>query len=262
MSISHDIRTAFALMTVLPVTLPADKPPTPRVAAWFPLVGLVLGGVVLSALSLVNLASVATSDGMFLRTAAFPLAVIVVAALALLTRFLHWDGLADVGDAWWGGATTPRRLEIMSDSSVGAFGVITVVLVALLQVASIAALLAHIGFGVAILAAPVFGRMAATFGCWLGRPARPGGLGAAVIGRPGVVDMIVAAAVLGFAAAAMGLEHGTSGLVWSGVAFLASAVVPHLVASRFGGVTGDVLGASVLLTETFLLLSAAIVVMW
>jgi len=261
-SISRDIRTAFALMTVLPVPLTAEERPTPRAAAWFPLVGLVLGGVVLALLSALNSLSVVTSDGGLLARAAFPLAVLTVGLLAVLTRFLHWDGLADVGDAWWGGATHARRLEIMSDSSVGAFGATTVVLVALLQVASVTVLLEHVGFGIAIFAAPVFARMAATFGAWLGKPARPGGLGATVIAPPRLVDMLIAAAALGVAAAAMGYEHGTPGLVWSGFAFAAAAVVPHLCALRFGGVTGDVLGASVALTETILFLSAALVVIW
>jgi len=225
-------------------------------------VGLVLGGVVLALLSLANTASVVTSDGRFLARASFVLAVSVVAVLALLSRFLHWDGLADVGDAWWGGATRERRLEIMGDSSVGAFGLTTVLLVALLQVASITALLAHVGFAIALFAAPVFARMAATFGAWLGTPARPGGLGATVTGRPRLADILIATAVLGIAAASMGYEHGTAGLVWSGLAFVVSAVVPHLCALRFGGVTGDVLGASVLITETVVLLAAALVVVW
>jgi len=261
-SVSRDIKTAFALMTVLPVSLSAEEPPTPRAAAWFPFVGIVLGGVVLALLSVLNSASFVTSDGGLLVRAAFPLAVLSVGLLALLTRFLHWDGLADVGDAWWGGATRERRLEIMSDSSIGAFGATSVVLVALLQVASVTVLLEHVGFGIAIFAAPVFARMAATFGAWLGTPARPGGLGASVIGPPRVLDMLVAGAALGIAAASMGYEHGTAGIIWSGFAFATCAIVPHLCALRFGGVTGDVLGASVVLTETILFLTAALVVIW
>lgn len=262
MSISRDIKTAFALMTVLPVRMSAEETPTPRAAAWFPLVGLALGTVVLALLSLANMASVLWSDGHLLSRASFVFAVCVVALLAALTRFLHWDGLADMGDAWWGGASRERRLEIMSDSSVGAFGVTTVVLVALLQVAAITALLTHVGFAIALFAAPVFARMAATFGAWLGTPARPGGLGATVTGRPRLADILAATVVLGIAGASMGYEHGTAGLVWSGFAFLVAAAVPHLCALRFGGVTGDVLGASALVTETIVLLAAALVVVW
>ncbi len=58
----------------------------------------------------------------------------VIAAWALLTRFLHWDGLADTTDGLLGGSTPERRLEIMRDSRVGSFGVTAIVMVALLQV--------------------------------------------------------------------------------------------------------------------------------
>jgi len=249
-------------MTIAPLPVSAASRPSPRVAAWFPWVGIVLGAISLGLLVSADAASVAWGDGGLLQRAAAPVAVVLVAVQAVLTRFLHWDGLADVGDAWFGGMSQERRLEIMADSRVGAFGVVAVVLFAAAQVTSLATLLTHAGFGVAVFAAPVFARMAATFGAWLGKPARPGGLGAAVTGTPRLVDIVVAAAALGVAAASMGCEYGVRGWAASVAAFFVAAAVPHLSAMRFGGVTGDVLGASVLVTETALLLAAALVVSW
>ncbi|MDO9108350.1 MAG: adenosylcobinamide-GDP ribazoletransferase [Coriobacteriia bacterium] len=262
MSRVRDMVDAFALMTVVPVPDFGAHKPTSRLSAWFPWVGLFIGSVVLGLFVILNAASVALGDGEFLTRAAWPLATLVVAISAVLTRFLHWDGLADLGDAWWGGATKARRLQIMADSHVGAFGVATVVLVAVTQVACVSTLLTHGGFGIALFAAPVFARMAATFGSWLGTPARPGGLGASVMGSPGVTEIAIATLGLGIAAAFMGYEHGVAGWVWSGCAFVVAAAVPHICAQRVGGVTGDVLGASVLVSETIVLFAAAMVVSW
>lgn len=262
MQVVRDIGMAFGLMTLVVVPESVAARPSSRTTAWFPWVGIVLGAITVSLLLLAGAASAAWSDGGLLERAAGPIAVMVVAVQAILTRFLHWDGLADVGDAWWGGMSPARRLEIMADSRVGAFGVVAVVLFAAAQIASISTLLAHAGFAFAIFAAPVFARMAATFGAWLGKPARPGGLGAAVTGSPRLADIVVATVALAVAAASMGYQYSTAGWAWSGAAFLVAAAVPHLSALRFGGVTGDVLGASVVVTETVLLLAAALVVSW
>lgn len=262
MAPTRDMADAFAIMTIMPVAGPGAHKPSSRASAWFPWVGLFIGSVVLSLLVVLNSASVAVGDGELLSRASWPLATLIVGISAVLTRFLHWDGLADLGDAWWGGASKERRLAIMADSHVGAFGVTTVVLVAVMQVACVSTLLTHVGFGIVLFAAPVFARMAATFGAWLGTPARPGGLGASVMGSPGVIQIVIATCALGIAAASMGYEHGVAGWVWSGFAFVVAAVVPHVCAQRVGGVTGDVLGASVLVTETIVLFAAAMVVSW
>ena len=56
--------------------------------------------------------------------------------------------------------------------------------------------------------------------------------------------------------------HGMTGMVWAVFAFVLAAVVPHLLSGKFGGITGDVLGASVIVTETACLMAAALVVTW
>jgi len=56
------------------------------------------------------------------------IAMLSIATQALVTGALHEDGLADIADGFGGGATSKRKLEIMKDSSVGAFGAVAVVL--------------------------------------------------------------------------------------------------------------------------------------
>lgn len=262
MSALRDMRAALGLLSVIPVRHAEGDAPTPRAAAWFPVVGLVLGGLVYAVVRVLLLANAVWGHGRILERAGVLVAVAVVALQAALTRLLHWDGLADLADAWWGGHTSERRLEIMGDSSVGAFGVATVVLVMLAQVGAIAAIVSMPVSLLVLVAAPVFGRMGATFGAWLGRPARPGGLGAAVVGAPGLGGLAVAGSALGVAGALMLHGYGTMGLVWSAIAFMVAAAVPHVCASRVGGVTGDVLGASVVLVEMLTLVLIAIMVVW
>lgn len=260
MSTSGDIRSAFGLLTIAPLGRRQHDAPSVSTVAWAPLVGLALGVLPFASLAGLNAASVLWGDGAWLVRCAFPLAVLVVAAQALLTRLMHWDGLADVADAWWGGDTPKRRQEIMSDSATGAFGATALMLAGIGQAAALSAILSFPGLGVSILAVPVFGRLSIAFAAWLGSPAKPGGLGALVIGRPAAGSVMVAAGIAAFSAVPVVLEHGLLGAVWCGCALLVAAVVPHLISLRMGGVTGDVIGASVVITETLILLIAALAV--
>ena len=113
----NSLRLAIGFMTILPVA-PRDTPTQLASArAYFPLVGLVLGGI-LAALD-------------FLLRPVLPgllLSVVLITALIVLTRGLHLDGFMDTCDALLGGFTRERRLEIFKDSHVGAFAVIGVVM--------------------------------------------------------------------------------------------------------------------------------------
>lgn len=247
-----DLAAAFALLTIVPVPARMTGEGAARPAAWFPLVGLFLGacGWALA----VGLLAVSRL-GSLRHGAPLTVAALVVASWCLLTRFLHWDGLADVADGAWASADPSRRLEVMADSRTGAFGATAVALVAIVQVAAASEVIAS-GRLAVLIAVPVLGRLAATFGAWLGTPARPSGLGASVLGRPGAVDALVTCVTL----AACAFVYASAGGGWLAPAAgaLAAPIFPHLMARRFGGVTGDVLGASVLLTETVVLVVAAV----
>ena len=76
-------------------------------------------------------------------------AFLVVTAWLLLTRALHFDGFLDIFDGLFGGFTPERRLEIMKDSRVGAFGAIAIAM-ALLTKLALVAQLASMGVGVLV----------------------------------------------------------------------------------------------------------------
>jgi adenosylcobinamide-GDP ribazoletransferase len=167
-------------------------------------------------------------------------AVLAIALLAVATRGLHLDGLADLADGLGSRQPAAQALDIMKRSDIGPFGVVTLVLVLLVQVAALARA-EELGRGpVAIIAAAVAARLAVTLACRQGVPsARSDGLGAMVAGtvHPLAGTLLAAAALV--ASAAIGWTYAvaiTAGLV---VALALTAVAVR----RLGGITGDVLGA-------------------
>jgi adenosylcobinamide-GDP ribazoletransferase len=248
--VGSDFWTAVSLLTVVPVPISArSHEPRPNAAGWFPLVGLALGALGWGLVHLLGFFGWSGSRGSLV------VAAVVVTLWALVTRLLHWDGLADVADAWWGGATPQRRLEIMKDPRSGAFGVTAIVMVALLQVTAVGQIL--LNHQLPLLIVPALARIGATFAAWLGTSARPDGLGRTVVGRPSLAGVLPAAAgVLLIALAASAGMH-SAGAAYVAIALLLALGVPHVVSKRMGGVTGDVMGATVLIIETLLFLGAA-----
>ncbi|MBN2404210.1 MAG: adenosylcobinamide-GDP ribazoletransferase [Coriobacteriia bacterium] len=239
-----DIRSAIGLLTLFPVgAVREDARPT----AWLSWVGWILGAAASGMAWVVSL-----FDTSMLQT--LVVAVLIVAAWAVASRLLHWDGLADTADAIWGGSSPSRRLEIMRDSRSGAFAIIGVVLVAFLQVSAVAVLLeSHLWW--TFVAAPVFGRLSATIASWTLTPARADGLGASVAGSPRPGEVIIAAL------SAVGTLTFFSVTRLAVVVFgvVLALLVPRFLARTVGGITGDTLGAGILLVETAVLVFAAMV---
>jgi adenosylcobinamide-GDP ribazoletransferase len=224
---------ALSLLTVLP--LPAAAP-TARLAAgalrWAPVVGAALGAI--AGWLLLGLAA--------LGVPALVAGLLTVGFLALATRGMHVDGLADTADGLGCYGPPERALAVMRDGGVGAFAVVTLVVVLGAQAAALAAL-AESGYS-AVAAVALAGAAGRAGFCWVARrgvpAARPEGLGALVAGsQPWWVPVAWWTAL-----AATALALGPRAAV--GVAVGAALVVAlswH-TAHRFGGVTGDVLGAA------------------
>ena len=191
-----------------------------------------------------------------------------MATLALLTRGLHLDGLADLADGLGSGKPAPMALDIMRRSDIGPFGIVTLVLTLLIQVAALAqAETAGYGRGpAALIAAVITGRLALTWACRRGvAAARREGLGALVAGtvRP-VIPFMLSLATVTAAAAAVAVSAVVIGepLGWTlPVAIVAGLAVAFFMqrrsARRLGGITGDVLGALTEVSATVTLVVAA-----
>jgi adenosylcobinamide-GDP ribazoletransferase len=172
---------------------------------------------------------------------------LATAALVAATGALHEDGLADVADGFGGGATRARKLEIMRDSRVGAYGVVAVALALVLRVGALAAALDG-GFWRAALSLTLvaaLSRAAALTPLALLPPARADGAGAAA----GLLDSNALAAAWGSALVialalglvALGLAHALAAALMSGAGALAMVA---LARGAIGGQTGDVAGAA------------------
>lgn len=181
----------------------------------------------------------------------------VMVVNALVTRMIHLDGLADVADGWWTGEDAAERLRVMRDPAVGAFGVSVVVLTLIVQAGALSAILAARST-LPLALVPALGRSAVASACWFGRPARPDGLGRIFIGPPPRRALVAGGLSLVAVSAAAWVLTGRTGAAFVIAGLVVAALVPHAVGRRFGGMTGDVLGASCVLVETVLYAASAL----
>lgn len=240
------LRLAFSTLTAFPIGPPpqVDRSVAGRAMACAPVVGAALGAAAASAAAGLGWW---TSDPLVAATAG-------IAALAALTRGLHLDGLADTADGLGSARPAAEALRVMKASDIGPFGVITLLLALLGQVLLLASAWSRHGawYGAcAIAAACVAGRLAVTWACRPGVPsARPDGLGAWVAGSVSrrSVGGATAAALAAASVAGICVTDGARWLLWPAAiaaGLATSAVLLRHTTRRFGGITGDVLGALV-----------------
>jgi adenosylcobinamide-GDP ribazoletransferase len=214
-----------------------------RGAVLFPLVGAGIGALV--ALVVVGLDA---------RAGVLLAAGLAVALEALLTGAIHLDALADAADGL-GASGRERALEIMREPTIGSFGATALVLDLVVKTAALAAIATGPRALLACAAALALGRSAPLALGWALPYARPeGGSGSLLTGGAGEVSRALGIGLgIGLAVAALGLRA----VALVGAAALGAATVGLLARRRLGGVTGDVLGASIELATTLALVAAA-----
>ncbi|MDF2720786.1 MAG: cobS [Paenibacillus sp.] len=257
----HAVVSAFQFLTRFPIRLQLNYTDDlfRRSAAYYPLVGAVLGVLLATAGWLLGLALPAA-----------PAAVLLVALWAGATGALHMDGLMDTADGLLSHRSRERMLEIMKDSRVGAMGVIAGVLLALMKFALLVSLLPHtqLFLGFAVIA-PLWSRW---FVVWAiaGWPyAREGqGLGAlfAKVGLREAFHATCWALLLSLLALlAVGLPWWQVVAGTIGLAIVAGALgygLARKMAAKLGGLTGDTYGALAELLECAVLLVAVVLTRW
>jgi adenosylcobinamide-GDP ribazoletransferase len=223
--------TAVAFLTRLPVK-PPRHPELSRAAVYFPLVGLLVGGIAAGTRALADLA-----------LPPLPATLLAVTAAMLATGALHEDGLADVTDALGAHVDRQRRLEIMKDPRVGTFGALALIVATGLTTTTIATLDTHDAVR-ALLIAHVLSRWAILPVSRALRPARPGGAGALL--RAGTPALLIATVIAAAASVVLGGPEGAAALL---AAALAAAATAATLQAKLGGITGDGYGATAKLAE-------------
>ena len=219
--------------------------PDPRQQFWFPLVGAAIGAAV---------GLVWWGASQFWN---FPISGgIALVADLVITGLLHMDGLADSADGLLAPMDRPRRLAVMKQPDVGAFGVVTIAAVLLMRFATLGSLALHgpkvvaalaglwaLSRGVMVIAMNVMpyaradGGLASAFG---------GDEHAGASARLAVVGVITL--VLAVAGLTIGRGLG-GGLVTVAAGVVGAGLVLVLAQRRLGGYTGDVLGAAGVMAE-------------
>ncbi|MFO7478786.1 MAG: adenosylcobinamide-GDP ribazoletransferase [Methyloceanibacter sp.] len=245
-ALSTELRTGLAFLTRLKLTPPAPiaGAEVARASWTFPVIG---AGIGLLGAIVYWLAHGLGLDPLLGGTLA-------VAATMLVTGALHEDGLADTADGFGGGQTAARKLEIMRDSSIGAYGAAALILSFLLRAGAIASIAEPGLVALALIAAHAGAR--ATLPIFMRRVprAREDGLSAQA-GAPLQQSAAIAVAI---GAALLWLCLGFGGALVTLILLVAAlALAGWLATNQIGGQTGDVLGAVEQASEVLILLVAA-----
>ena len=247
--------SAISFMTILPVAPRHASPGLVSARAWFPVVGLILGGI----LAATDLLLKTGYDFIAQDTGPIPpvlSAVILTVGIVAFTRALHLDGLMDCCDALFGGFSRERRLEILRDHHVGAFAVAGAVSLLFLKVAAIMSLPQGDRIWILILF-PCLSRWAATLAMEMFPYARDRGIGSPFF-RSGQRWHIALALTITFLAAFV--LAGPVGLGLLAVACVAAWSLGKWSLKQLGGLTGDVYGAIIEVTEVSVLLASVFLV--
>ena len=236
----RSLLAGIAFLTRVPVgrAIAFNRADVSRSAAWFPLIGLLLGAIYCLAA--------------WLLRGHLPLIVISVLLIALdaiLTGALHWDALADTADGFGGGRSREDVLRIMRDHSIGSYGGVALVLGIALKTTAYAALMAQGNWMVGIALIPGLGRwsillLTAALPYARESPSVVEGIGKWPLAW-GTVMIVLA------------ITAARSGVAWIAMAAVAavSALFAIYCRRRIAGITGDALGANLQLCESAALLT-------
>ena len=231
---------AIAFLTSIPIRRAFSTEETARAAAWFPLIGGLLGAVYgevwFGAMRLVPV---------------YVAAVLVLTAEALLTGALHFDGLADTADGFGGGRARDDVLRIMRDHAIGTYGAVALISMLLLTASCLVALKTPLLVTYWLIAGGALGRWVIVLLSRALPYARPSDAVSAHIGTRELIVATVTVCLLGFLLRWQALIAAT-------VTLALAAALGAFYRRRIGGVTGDTLGAAAQICETAVLLTGVL----
>lgn len=239
---------AFRFLTILPVGRGGANAGTAGIIRAFPVVGVAQG---------LLLVAVAWAGG-----GVFPpglTAALVLAALTVSGGGFHLDGLSDTFDGLAKRGDAGEKLAAMKDGRTGAIGAAAMVFSVLVKYTALEALSAADFYLPALFVLPVFSKWAMAATMYSGKSARPDGLGREFTGATGFVEIsavfLATLAVSLLSAVLAGLPAVLSLSALAGL-FAAGVLMADFFRRRFGGLTGDTVGAASEAGEIIFLLMA------
>jgi adenosylcobinamide-GDP ribazoletransferase len=225
---------ALQLLTSIPIPLKRELSPAQlgRATAYFPLVGLIIGGILagLNWLLCLILPSSVTN-------------ILLIVTLVIITGALHLDGFADTCDGIAGHKSVEERWKVMHDSRTGAFGVVGIALLLIAKFVALDSIPTTVMTG-ALLIVPVIGRWAMVYAIFAFRYARPQGLGTAYKNATGKVQIIVATLITLAIAGALYPLLAYAGFLVVGGIWIVATMMGFYFRYKFAGQTGDTYGAT------------------
>ncbi len=220
---------ALQFLTRVPIRL-KKEPSLNATVAWFPLAGAIIGAAVGG-----------VAAGVWHVVPPLVAGGVGVALGLLITGAFHEDGLGDIADAFGGGWTVERRLEILKDSRQGTYGVAAICASIVLRAVAMGSLPGPWAMFTGAVAAHTMGRVAAVGMAGTMKLATHSGLGADY-GR-GTTRLRAAVSVAG-GTALTAVTVGWWALPLAGAALVAVLATGTLARRKIGGISGDVLGAT------------------
>ena len=237
-SFAGSLLASFQFLSIFPpiVKRPFTYAEMGASVAFYPVVGLVFGGILWGAYALLQ--------SLFLHEMAVALAIVI---WSLLSGGLHLDGLMDSADGLFGSQKPEMRLEIMKDERVGAFGVIAAVLLILTKFVALNVLE---DLGPALLFVPTLGRWSLSFLILLFPYGREQGLGRVMKDYSRPIHLVTATLITLLLAAYLGIH--VVGIMLASVLF--AFFLAKFTLKRIPGLTGDSYGSICVLVELFALI--------
>lgn len=220
---------ALQFLTRVPIRL-RRAPVMERVVVWFPIAGVVIGAAVGG-----------VAAGLWHVVPPLVAGSVAIAAGLLITGAFHEDGLGDIADAFGGGWTVERRMEILKDSRHGTYGVAAMCASIAVRIVALGSLPGPAAMFAAAVAAHALARAAALALMGAMPLVQHSGLGSDY-GRSTSAGRAAVGVLAGSALVAVSVGWWVGPLL--AAALLAAAAVGWLAHRKIGGISGDVLGAA------------------
>lgn len=233
MKILESIVVAFQFLTrlYLPINVEWDTVNLRRSLMWFGLVGAFIGVILAGAMTLFNRLDLIPAVS----------AIIILIIWIFITGGMHIDGISDMADGFFSMRDKEKTLEIMKDSHVGAFGVITIVFLLLIKFEMLKEFIIIEKNVCLLILPPTIARIAAGLVLSFYETTKKSGLGYTfhssdprIFWAIGFVVTLIISSILNI-----------KSLIFIGIAILASNLMALWAKKKIGGLNGDIYGAIV-----------------